>query len=73
MKMIVISIPLPPTLGTMLAIARFQVPLQGAVDFRADLEAVKAIDKKSFGIFPRSFESCRQRILFATRFISFLT
>ena len=41
--MIVISIPLPPTLGTMLAIARFQVPLQGAVDFRAELEAVKAV------------------------------
>ena len=27
----------------MLAIARFQVQLQGAVDFRAELEAVKAV------------------------------
>jgi hypothetical protein len=49
MKMIVISIPLPPTLGTMLAIARFQVPLQGAVDFRAELEAVKAALSEATG------------------------
>jgi hypothetical protein len=39
MKMIFIPKALPPTLGTMLAIARFQVPLQGAVDFRAELES----------------------------------
>lgn len=49
MKMIFIPIPLPPTLGTMLAIARFQVPLQGAVDFRAELEAVKAVLSEATG------------------------
>jgi quinol monooxygenase YgiN len=49
MKMIVISIPLPPTLGTMLAIARFQVPLQGAVNFRAELEAVKEVLAQAAG------------------------
>jgi len=33
----------------MLAIARFQVPLQGAVDFRAELEAVKAVLAEAAG------------------------
>ena len=33
----------------MLAIARFQVQLQGAVDFRAELEAVKAVLAEAAG------------------------
>lgn len=33
----------------MLAIARFKVPLQGAVDFRAELEAVKAVLARAAG------------------------
>jgi len=41
--MIFISIPQRPTLEPMIAIARFEQPLSQATDFRAELEAVKAV------------------------------
>ena len=41
--MIFISIPARPTLEPMIAIARFEQPLSQATDFRAELEAVKAV------------------------------
>jgi len=41
--MIFISIPLRHRLEPMIAIARFEQPLSQATDFRAELEAVKAV------------------------------
>ena len=41
--MIFIFIPQRPTLEPMIAIARFEQPLSQATDFRAELEAVKAV------------------------------
>ncbi len=41
--MIFISIHQRPTLEPMIAIARFEQPLSQATDFRAELEAVKAV------------------------------
>jgi quinol monooxygenase YgiN len=43
MKMIFISIPERHRLALMIAIARFEQPLSQATDFRAELEAVKAV------------------------------
>ena len=49
MKMIFISIPQRPTLEPMIAIARFEQPLSQATDFRAELEAVKAVLSEATG------------------------
>jgi quinol monooxygenase YgiN len=49
MKMIFISIPSRPTLEPMIAIARFELPLSRAEDFRAELEAVKAVLSEAAG------------------------
>ena len=47
--MIFISIPQRPTLEPMIAIARFEQPLSQATDFRAELEAVKAVLSEAAG------------------------
>jgi quinol monooxygenase YgiN len=49
MKMIFISIPVRPTLEPMIAIARFEQPLSQATDFRAEIEAVKAVLAEAAG------------------------
>ena len=47
--MIFISIPVRPTLEPMIAIARFEQPLSQATDFRAEIEAVKAVLAEAAG------------------------
>jgi quinol monooxygenase YgiN len=49
MKMIFISMEQPPTLAAMLAIARFQVQLKDGLDFRQELEGVKAVLAEASG------------------------
>jgi hypothetical protein len=49
MKMIFISIPKRPRVEPMIAIARFELALSQAVDFRAELESVKAVLSEAAG------------------------
>ena len=49
MKMIFISLPLHHRLESMIAVARFEQPLSQAEDFRAELEAVKAVLAEATG------------------------
>ena len=49
MKMIFISRAPPFTLSTMLAIARFSVPLKDGTDFRLELEQVRAVFSEAAG------------------------